>query len=133
MQVSLLGEEFGSLGAEERYSGDQRMCPLQRGSCALSSTEKNGIKVGAGDDEQDGPAPVTETVVVLAATEEQLVGESPTVGQVLGYAVDVTVTTRLHEVLVDIVCDVEVVAVAEDVIVTRQEHAELTREGEFLH
>ena len=74
------------------------------------------VIVEAGDGEQVGAAPVTEIVMVLAGT----------VGQVLGYVVDVIVAPGVHEELVDLVCDVVV-------RVTRQEHAELTLEGEFLH
>jgi hypothetical protein len=75
-----------------------------------------------------------EIVVVRTATEEQSVEGKVAVGQVLAYTVDVIVAAPVEEALVETVGLVEeVIVFEEDVVVIRQEHAELTREGLFLH
>lgn len=76
-------------------------------------------------------APVTETVLVLTAIEEQSVEGKPVVVGHVFVIVEVTVTVG-DERDADFVGEV-VVFVEEDVVVIKQEHAELTREGELPH
>jgi hypothetical protein len=92
------------------------------------------VTIEAEEEEHVGLAPVTETVVVLVGTEEQSVEGRPVVGHVL-VTVEVTVTVRVepHAEVVGDFEEEDLVFVEEDVVVIKQEHAELTREGKLLH